>query len=217
MKYHIPILFIALGLSACDQPGASAPPPDITAQVGTVHFAYADPPASREEHRARAIGSHEDMVEVNRILSESGDWQTADRRLRAFIDEPGVDAVRASRRAQKAAVSMIRTHLSTSDLDSERAEALGHYTRLLVNAESPEAALIRDALDQLEPYWEPAELRQTAIQTADHTEAYVSRSQTRMAPEHLNEALSANGQPPLEAFEAQAVEAARSLRESADG
>ena len=110
---------------------------------------------------------------------------------------------------------MIRMHLSAPDLDSERAGALGYYTDLLVDAASPEAVLIQDALARLEPHREPAEIQRAALLTADHAEAYVAQRQGRALPDRLDNALQADRQPPLAAFDAQAVEAAQSLRERA--
>ena len=189
-------------LSACDQP-ANAPSTPLSAEIGTIHYAYAPPPASTADHRERAVGSHEDRLAVQDILDSSANWREADQRIRAFLDEGGLEPVRSARRTQTAGVSMLRL-LSADSPDAERAEAIAYYVRELNQVGSPEAVDLDRAVLLLEEHWSDGEVKGAQAAVAQNAEAYVTRSVEtgRASSDALAAALAASESAPHDVFEA---------------
>ena len=139
------------------RPGSRRPPRDSLAQRRWADSMFA---AMRER-----VGDME-------AVQGADDWREADAAATRAATAWGDGAV-----PHGLAVDMLDHHLLRGPLDADKAEALGRYTQVLLDAGSQEGALVLWALLRLDGRWDDAQRRSAARLTADRLgAAYAARA-----------------------------------------
>ena len=105
------------------------------------------------------------------------DWREADAAATRAAATRAAAAWGGGEVPHALAVDMLDHHLLRGPLDDDRAEALGRYTQVLLDAGSQEGAVVLWALLRLDGRWDDARRRRAADLTADRLgAAYTARA-----------------------------------------
>ena len=102
-------------------------------------------------------------------------WQEVDLAVREeltrFEEHPMRQKVE-----QLVAHTMLRERLLSTETSEEKLEAVGFYTRLLVDNDNPDAAVVLPALQALDGYWTGDEVASYAEKSSQLAEAWLDRN-----------------------------------------
>lgn len=179
MRYPLLPLVLAVFASACtDSPaGPDVPVPISSAMVvgqAPAHVAPARVTDMSQEELEMYFGTMNQLREdVNRAVMSPGSWETSDTAVRALLDDyPELPQYVVD---QMAATLILEERLLKHDPSPAVQEAVGHYTRLLIASESPDAVLLERSLRALDGAWPPAEVQAAAADAAEASARFVGR------------------------------------------
>lgn len=173
-------LIVGASLSACESANSDPDPVPVTPPFAGFSLATLDPDApvpTDEEADAMQNAVMAVLItdrETSPILRPraglSESEQAAQKALRTAttLDERGQTALR-----QIVASVMVQRHLNAPDPD---VVAVGRYTQMLLDENSPNSHLLAQALPALEPTWGEARTHAAAMQGSDDATAYLART-----------------------------------------
>ena len=147
-----------------------APLLDMTAHIATP-AAFDESTLSEEERRVIAIASKEAMVEFSEIIQGAPNWDKANTRVQTALATPSNHPQYI--RDQTAAVYMIKAAKTLPYMSQTQLVALGIYTDMLAKNRSPEAGLLKHALQRLDGFWPEERLRSAAAGGLEGAEKFL--------------------------------------------
>jgi hypothetical protein len=122
------------------------------------------------------------------VAKEASDWEEAHQGMQKRLKESDASPIPRYLREQIAALSMFRTFFTDweADLSEEQREAVGHYTKLLVENRSPESPFVLSGLEKLEGHWPDAKVVEYAdIARRSAEDTYGASGQMKASSENV--------------------------------
>ena len=132
--------------------------PDDSGKVSSVPSEYSD---ARMQAEAQVHATHT----LLKAVSEAENWQEANQKVRSLLQSEVPDDP-LYHRQQVAADMMLRKRLLDAPASSERQEAVGFYTNLLIENGNVQAPVIRRGLQTLKGYWSNERIAEAATNAA---------------------------------------------------
>lgn len=171
LKYLLTLSLVVslIGLAGCDEENppsqeADTPPPLTDASMR----AYGNPtPGAFTPGELSAESIQEETAKIDRRATTADGWKNAHEEVKGLLEASS--SVPKFLREQAAAHAMFREYFSDEewrrDITEEKAEALGFYTGLLVENQSPESDLVYSGLQGLEGHWSEQQISGAARKT----------------------------------------------------
>lgn len=188
-------------IMGCDQE-SSMGPENQKQNTKLVHWFAAGIPEAIEQPSNRSLAERKQALEDFKADSKSfkalrneRSWREADRRARALLAMSS--SVPQHTRQQLAADCMLKHWLLDGKQTPDKQEALSFYTELMIRNRSPQAQILRLALERLEGAWPDDRIARSARIAADAARHHLEDNGVRV-DENISRAMK-RGMSPEEA------------------
>jgi len=180
------VLFLAGWLFGCEGKPVAEQVPEASQDVDYIPFAMDE---SVHLVRLRAKGTEQEKAYVQRLYEEAYDataraeqaaqesrsWMEADQQVRTVLAGIREHPLR-QKIEQLAAHAMLTHRLLNGEGTPAKRDAIGFYTRLLIDNRNPDASIILPALQTLEGHWPKERIASSAQEASSLAAAWLKRN-----------------------------------------